>query len=252
MAEPPQDADTSPGPSPALEARRLLRATRSGTLATSAAGQPFASLTTPACAPDLSILMLLSTLSEHTRHLRAEPRCAVMVAGAPTSINPQTAPRVTVTGIAEPEPDPAMKARWLAIHPYAALYADFGDFSLWRLRPMGALVVGGFARAARVKQADLALPEAAVASVLAAEADIVAHCNADHPDAMDAIAWTAGGAGTGWRMVTADVDGCDLQREDIVVRAHWTAEVADAGDIRRETIRLAKAGRMLDHGPRDS
>ena len=66
----------------AWEARKLLRAARVGTLATSAQGQPFASLVTPACAPDLSLLLLLSDLSEHTRHLRAEPRCSVLVTGA--------------------------------------------------------------------------------------------------------------------------------------------------------------------------
>src|SRR6202035_4843301 len=43
--------------SPAGQARRLLRAARVGTLATSAGGQPFASLVTPACAPDLGILL---------------------------------------------------------------------------------------------------------------------------------------------------------------------------------------------------
>src|ERR1019366_6219508 len=52
---------------PAWAAKRLLRAARAGTLASSAAGQPFASLVTPACAPDSSILLLLSELSEHTR-----------------------------------------------------------------------------------------------------------------------------------------------------------------------------------------
>ena len=103
-----------------------------------------------AAAPDLSPLLLLSSLSEHTRHLRAEPRCALLVQGAPESANPQTAPRVTLTGLAEPVPEaevPPLKARWLARHPYAALYADFGDFALWRIRPGGALLVGGFARA---------------------------------------------------------------------------------------------------------
>src|SRR4051812_11134738 len=43
-----------------FEARRLLRAARAGTLATSAEGQPFASLVTPACAGDGSVLLLLS------------------------------------------------------------------------------------------------------------------------------------------------------------------------------------------------
>ncbi|NBS44593.1 MAG: hypothetical protein EBT34_12850, partial [Acetobacteraceae bacterium] len=155
-----------------LEARRLIRAARSATLATAQAGQPFASLVTPATAPDLSPLMLLSSLSEHTRHLQTDPRCALMVSGTPTGLNPQTAPRVTVTGMAEQVPADqvaGLKARWLAVHPYAALYADFGDFALWRVRIGGALLVGGFARAVRLKASALVPEEAAVAAVAAAE-----------------------------------------------------------------------------------
>src|SRR4051812_24611948 len=107
----------------AFEARKLLRAARSGTLATAAdGGQPFASLVTPACAPDLSLLLLLSNLSEHTRHLRGEPRCSILVTGQAEGANAQTAPRLTVTGIAAVSDDPALKARYLALHPYASLY----------------------------------------------------------------------------------------------------------------------------------
>src|SRR3984957_9747790 len=96
------DEPSAPGGDTAFEARKLLRAARSGTLATVAdGGQPFASLVTHACAPDLSVLLLLSNLSEHTRHLRAEPRCSILVCGTAEGLNPQTAPRVTVTGIAE-------------------------------------------------------------------------------------------------------------------------------------------------------
>ncbi|HST73798.1 MAG TPA: pyridoxamine 5'-phosphate oxidase family protein [Acetobacteraceae bacterium] len=231
--------------SPGFQARRLLRAARAGTLATTGpGGQPFASLVTPATAPDLSPLLLLSSLSEHTRHLRADPRCALMVAGAPASANPQTAPRVTITGTAEPIEDAALKARWLAIHPYAALYADFADFSLWRLRPAAALLVGGFARATRLRAADL-LPEPdAVAALLAAEAGIIAHCNADHADAM---ALLAGGAAGPWRMVAADVDGCDLAPADPeagpVHRIAWSAPVASPEAVRGELVRLLHRAR---------
>ena len=73
----------------------------------------------------------------------------------PEDANPQTAPRVTITGLAERIVDPALKARYLAVHPYAALYADFGDFSLWLVRPQGGLYVGGFGRAARLRAAQL-------------------------------------------------------------------------------------------------
>jgi putative heme iron utilization protein len=226
-------------PSPAWDARKLLRATRVGTLATAIDGQPFASLVTPACAADLSIMLLLSDLSEHTRHLHAEPRCSLLTAGPPDGSNPQTAPRVTVTGLAERIVDAALKSRYLAVHPYAALYADFGDFSLWRIRPLGALYVGGFARAARLRAADLAPEPAAVATIEAAAADIMAHCNADHPDALAAIARTAGD----WRMVTVDVDGCDLAQGDRVIRIAWAAAVSDTHGVRRELIRLVRAAR---------
>jgi hypothetical protein len=228
-------ADDAPE-APAWVTRKLLRAARAGTLASSMDGQPFASLVTPACAPDLSLLLLLSDLSEHTRHLRAEQRCALMVAGTPEEANPQTAPRVTVTGLAEQIEVAGLKARWLAVHPYGALYADFGDFHLWRIRPRAALFVGGFARAHRLRQADLTPDPLAVAALIAAEADIMAHCNADHADAMTTLAHAAGGTGDGWRMVTADVDGCDLARGENVVRAHWSAPVADGDGVRKALI----------------
>lgn len=234
--------DTPPEPpadTPAWAARKLLRAARAGTLASSMQGQPFASLVTPATAPDFSALLLLSDLSEHTRHLRADPRCSLLVCGAAEGVNPQTAPRVTVTGLAEPVADAALKARYLAVHPYAALYAEFGDFALWRIRPVNGLYVGGFARAARLRAADLTPDPAAVATIVAAEADIIAHCNADHPDAMAAIARAPGE----WRMVGVDVDGCDLALGERVVRVAWSAPLGDAGEVRRELIRLAREAR---------
>jgi hypothetical protein len=225
------------GSSPAWEARRLLRAARVGTLATSAQGQPFASLVTPACASDLALLLLLSDLSEHTRHLRAEPRCSVLAAGTPVDANPQTTPRVTITGTAEMVDDAALKARYLAVHPYASLYAGFGDFALWRVRPAGGLYVGGFGRAARLRVADLAPDPRAVAAIEADQAGIIADCNTHQPDTLGRIAGQPGA----WQMVAVDVDGCDLAQGERVIRVHWSAPVANAGEVRAELARLARA-----------
>jgi putative heme iron utilization protein len=226
-------------PTPAWQARMLLRAIRTGTLATTTDGQPFASLVTPATAPDLSVLLFLSSRSEHTRHVRADPRCALMVAGPAPEPNPQTAPRLTITGIAEPTPDPALKSRWLAAHPYAALYADFADFSLWRIRPLAGLLVGGFAQATRLRQADFSPDPDALATIAAAESSILQHCNTDHPDALALIAGTPGP----WRMVTADVDGCDLAQEQRVIRIPWSAPVKDPAGIRSKLVQLTRAAR---------
>lgn len=232
-----------PTATPIPDARALLRASRAGTLASVGDGQPFASLVTPATTPGGAVLLLLSGLSEHTRHLRNEPRCAVMVAGPPDGPNPQTAPRLTVTGLAAPEPDPALKARWVALHPYAAFYAGFADFQLWRIEPKAGLYIGGFASATRLRQADLAWDPAAVQAVAAAEASVLSHCNDDHGAALDAIAARHGAEGTGWRMVACDVDGCDLARDETVVRVAWSAPVADVGGIRTELANLAGATR---------
>lgn len=227
-----------------FEARQIIRAACAATLATQMDGQPFASLVTPACAPDLSPLMWLSTMSEHTRQLQREPRCALLFTGTAETANPQTAPRVTVTGLAELITDAALKARWLARHPYAALYAEFGDFGLWRIKPQGALLVGGFARATRLKREALLPDPAAVAALAQAEVEIIAHVNADHADAIEAIATGLLGAAAGrWLMVAVDADGFDLGCDEAVLRHGFAAPAREAEDVRKELIRAARAGR---------
>lgn len=227
-------------------ARRLLRGASSATLATAAEGQPFASLVTPAVLPDLTVLLLLSDLSEHTRHLKAEPRCSLLAQGVPENANPQTAPRVTITGLAEPAPA-ELKPRWLARHPYAAFYADFGDFRLWRIRPAAALLVAGFARATRLRQADLLPDAAAVAALAAAEAGIIGHVNEDHADALAAIATGLLGQQPGeWRMTGVDPDGCDLVAGEVVARLAWLAPVADAGGVRVELVAATRRAREMN------
>ena len=235
---------SDPAPDHGFEARRLIRAARAATLATQQDGQPFASLVTPATGPDLSILLWLSTLSEHTRHLAREPRCALLFTGAAETQNPQTAPRVTVTGLAEAVQDAGLKARWLARHPYAQLYADFADFGLWRITPQAGLLVGGFARATRLRASQL-LPEPAhVEALAAAEAEIIAHVNADHADAVAVIAeGLLGGAAGAWRLVAVDTEGCDLALGEAVLRLAFPTPARDADSVRKALILSAREAR---------
>lgn len=225
---------------PSGEARRwaarcLVRAARMGSLGTLQEGRPFVSLVTPATAADGSVLLLLSDLAEHTRHLRADPHCALLLTGTAVEANPQTAPRLTVSGVAAPDPEPMLRSRYLAVHPYAGLYAGFSDFHVWRLCPEEGRLVEGFARASHLRGADLMPAPSSVAALLAAEGDLVAHCNADHPAALARIAGEPGA----WRMVAIDADGCDLALGDRVVRIAWSAPAASAADVRRELVRLA-------------
>lgn len=150
--------DRGPGEAPPRESaaavaaavRRLARAARSGSLATTepagGAEGPFVSLVTPALSWDGDLMILVSGLSRHARHLREDPRCSVLLEGAATGANPQTAPRVTLTGRAVSDPTPALRERWVRIHPYGALYAGFADFALWRVEVERLHWVGGFGR----------------------------------------------------------------------------------------------------------
>ncbi len=229
-------------PDTVSEARHLLRGARAATLATTTAGQPFTSLVTPATAPDLSVLLLLSTLSEHTRHLLVDPRCALMVVGRPESANPQTAPRLSVTGLAERCDDAALKTRYLAWHPYAALYADFADFRLWRIRPQAGLLVAGFARATRLKAAQLTPDTDAVATIAAAEADIIAHCNTDHAATMTRLARSRPDTADGvWKVVAVDVDGFTMGCAEQTQRFDFDVPAATTEDVRNAMIRCIKA-----------
>jgi len=129
------------------EAGALIRGARVGSLATVNGAAPHVALVTPAPTADGFLVLLLSTLSAHTRHLQANPACALLLVGAPTTENPQTAPRVTLTCQAAITAAAADRAAYLQHHPYAALYADFADFDFWRLTVQEAHYVGGFAAA---------------------------------------------------------------------------------------------------------
>ena len=232
---------------PLRQARSLLRGARSATLATQQDGQPFASLVTPAAAPDLSLLLWLSGLSEHTRQLSRAPRCALLFQGPAPEANPQTAPRVTVTGLAERvegDQKAALKARWLALHPYAALYAGFADFDLWQMRPAAALLVGGFAAATRLRAAELLPDPAAVAAIAAAEPEICAHMNADHPEAIEIMSSALLGQGPGaWRMVAVDVDGCDFTLGERRCRLDFPQPVRSVGEVRQALVDATRQAR---------
>jgi putative heme iron utilization protein len=230
-----------------FRARCLLRQACWATLATQSEGQPTATLVTQAIAADGAVLMLLSSMAEHARHLEVEPRCSVMAAGAPENLNWQTAPRVTVNGTADRLNDPAARRYWVARHPYARLYADFSDFSIWRMVPEAGLFVAGFGQINRLTASQLTCPGAAVAGVAAAEASIIGACNADHgglfsSGSLSKLAHAAGYSGR-WTMLGVDPDGFDLTQDERVLRIAFDAPVWDGESARAALIRLLKAER---------
>ena len=146
-------------PDPAAEAKALLGLPR-GNLGTLAERDgrlyPFVSLVLPAQSDNGEIILLLSDLSDHARNLQRDPRASLLMDGTLELKEPLTGPRLTLLGEVRVSPDqPGDKARYLAVHPEAALYAGFGDFRFYRFRYFEGLFVAGFGRIYRLKPEEL-------------------------------------------------------------------------------------------------
>ena len=251
-----ESGDEAPAPRPGVdpdfdplaEAKRLLRAIRAGALGTlNGSGDPFSTLVTVATDHDGSPLILVSQLSAHTRHLDADPRCSLLLAETGPG-DPLTHPRLTITGkavkIADKEPRAAVRARFLARHPRAELYADFGDFSFWRIAMEQAHLNGGFARAARFPAVRLMTSLEGAATLVAAEAGALAHMNADHADALALYAVDLAGQPAGdWIATGLDPEGMDLARGDLTARLPFPERITAPGDLRKVLVTLAERAR---------
>lgn len=191
--------------------RLVARACRKGALASLLAdgsGAPYASLVTVAFDHDLSPILLLSGLADHTRNIAADPRVSLLLDGTDGHPNPQTGPRVTLMGMVERTDDGRLRDRFLARHPGAGRYAGFGDFGFWRVRLSRAHFVGGFGRAVWF-DAPFGLEPALCAALAAAEADLLDE-----------------------RVVAADADGCDLACADGVRRIPFPTPVDGADGLK--------------------
>ena len=120
----------------------------------------FVSLVLPAQSADGSaegdLILLLSDLSDHARNLQREARASLLLDGTLELKEPLTGPRLTLLGEVHLSADQQSdKARYLARHPAAELYAGFADFKLYRFRIFEGLFVAGFGRIFRLKPAEL-------------------------------------------------------------------------------------------------
>jgi putative heme iron utilization protein len=228
-------------------ARVVLRSRRSAALATALAtdgGRPYASLVTFACDVDGSPILLLSNLAEHTRNLRAEARASLLIEHASRRANPQTGPRLTLLGRIEARDDERLRTRFLARHPGAALYAGFADIRVYLMTVERAHYIGGFGGGHWIA-ADALLTDAEAARAIAeAEPSAIEHMNTDHAQSIDLYASRLlGRAGSGWRIVALDPDGCDLARGNALARLTFPRPARDAGELRAMLVELAGAAR---------
>lgn len=172
-------------PTHAERARTLADQASTGTLCTVALdpeGYPYGSFVTVAFDEGRPVF-LLSALAEHTKNLQRDPRASFLLAEN-RSEDPLANGRVTVLGGCRQVPGDDVSARsaFLAVHPNAAYYADFGDFGFWRLDVESVRYIGGYGRMSWVDKTDWHVADP---DPLGRSAEgVIAHMNADHSDAL--------------------------------------------------------------------
>lgn len=227
----------------AAVAKTLLREARSGALATLAGSDPYCSLVAVASAADGAPILLISGLAVHTRNIAADARVSLMLRDGGEG-DPLQQPRIALQGRAVRDGAEEFRDRYLARHPGAAMYADFGDFGFYRVALSGAHLVAGFGRIVDLSAAELATPLAGAADLLAAETEICRHLNADHADTLRLYATRLLRAPDGaWRCVGCDPEGLELERDGIVRRLPFPQPVRTPGAMRARLKELADRAR---------
>jgi putative heme iron utilization protein len=227
--------------------KQLLRATRAGALASldQASGFPFASLVTVATDHDGSPLLLMSRLAVHTGNLERDPRASILLAEGGKG-DPLAHPRLTVLGRLARTDEPHVRARFLARHPKAQLYAGFADFSFWRMDITGAHLNGGFARAVTLSAEQIRTDLSGAEDLLALEESAVAHMNEDHREALALYATRLTGApAADWRATGLDPEGIDLAAGDLSARAPFDGRVVKGAELRRVLKDMAERARSM-------
>jgi heme iron utilization protein len=232
---------------PFYEVRELIRGCDRATLATALPGDgtawPYASLVLVAVDHDLSPVLLLSDLAEHSKAIAHEARVSLLFDGTAGLVQPLTGPRVTLLGQAARTDDERLKRRFLRRHPDAEMYAGFRDFNFYKVTMERSHLVGGFGKIRWIEPAEL-LAVPSLPDLAAAEEGIIAHMNQDHADAVQLYAGRLLGlAGEGWTMTGIDREGLDLRLGGEVARLPFDEPLRAASDARQTLVALVHRAR---------
>jgi putative heme iron utilization protein len=225
----------------AIEARKMLRAHRYGVLSTLSKkfdGYPFGSITPYLVDHDGSLIILISTLAEHTKNIQQNSRVS-LISHNQSDPQIQTQGRITVIGDANLASNhEQIGQRYLRYFPEAQAYLAMHDFSFYRIQSIAIRYIAGFGGIHWVDMEQFALQ---AYPLIEQEDDVVAHMNADHQETMrhycqhfrqhEALNVT---------MLGIDCDGFDVRADEKVLRFDFALPVTDAQQARMALVEMAK------------
>ncbi|HEY6023283.1 MAG TPA: DUF2470 domain-containing protein [Pseudolabrys sp.] len=228
-----------------LAAKKLLREGRSGALATllAGSGDPYCSLVNVGTCVDGAPLFLLSKLALHTKNILADRRVSLMLDERKEG-DPLEGARVMLMGTCSVMSDTSARRAYIRRHPEAELFAGFADFAFYRMEIERAHLVAGFGRIVDLRPPDILTDISGAEALIEAEAEAIAHMNADHAEACRLYATRLLGAPDGeWRCVGIDPEGIELQWGRMAVRLPFSQRITAPGPLRAVLKQLADEAR---------
>jgi len=242
-----------PTPSHAERALTMVSQLRTGTLCTLTAdpqGHPYGSFVAFALWKH-SPLFLISALAEHTQNLLEDPRASLLVSEAGEG-DPLALGRVTLMGECVQLKDEELveaKAAYLEAHPRAKFFADYTDFSVWKLQVERIRYIGGYGRMSWVDTQDWS---AALADpIMPHSTKIIEHMNEDHADALVSycLAFSRATEVASATMVGIDCYGFEMSAETPEgprpIRVAFDEPISSPKDARTALVALVQKARAL-------
>ncbi|MEQ1880536.1 MAG: DUF2470 domain-containing protein [Burkholderiales bacterium] len=225
------------------QARQLARRHSSGALATQSRklpGYPYASAL-PCCTDAQGrIVILISSLAEHTQNADADPRASFLLASFGPDLPEQA--RLSLMGELAPSEDATVAARYLRFFPEARQFLEIGGFRFFVLTPRSLRYIAGFGAIHNLSSEEYL---AAAHPITDAESDILSHMNTDHANNLrEYCRHFHGVLPEVTEMIGIDCDGFDLRADGVRRRCDFDGEVKDAQAARAELVKLARLARQ--------
>ena len=194
-------------------------------------------------------VFFISAMAMHTQNLRQDSLSSLLVVQPDVSGDPLGAARVTLLGEAHEAPAEEVRNLYLTRHDNAKFWQNYSDFAYYRLQVSGLYFIGGFGVMGWVsaEKYSNARPD----PLTEVGPEIIQHMNADHSEALRLIArrYAQENADEA-AMTSVDRLGFDLRLRsgDRVYgrRVPFLREVADAGEVRKVLVEMAREARLVE------
>ena len=215
------------------------------TISVDVAGFPFGSVTPYCLDADFIPNILISSIAQHTKNIKANPKVSLLISESVGKTNKRSLSRLTYIGEAQKVSlDEDIKKRYLSYYPASESYFKTHDFSFYRINPVRLRFIGGFGKIYWIESTDLK-----VKNIFSGheELSIVEHMNKDHAHNLrDYVRFYSGIEcleNDALRMMGLDQFGVDLSLNDVKCRIDFKAPLQSPAEARSVFVEMAKVSK---------